>query len=980
MSNQELFLQLIGDEKDEAVAPLFMQHVLNRGMELIPDVIQTGIKKGQTLKAHIQNVMCFSYQLADILEISDSDKTDMTAACYVHDLNKFPEYDGQSYTSIATSENVLKIINKLLLESEYDFDLSIEKIVSIIRGHSGHYHVDGGGLFAKQQYESKDKLTAIIQAADVLDLSHHFHEKDQKEKALRILNGQIRDFQFEYTWHYFTDNRGIYTNLIHNSIADIYREKRAVPLLFYPEGIWYLVSKGSQVSVLPYDVVRQLNQEIDKMSLKDPSKSLSYAKVGFKFSQNPFELGLSADTIMDILVEAITNRKDKVYTDKYQAVNSESGKKCLKTYKTWMEKSNKRAADMKKAQTSLEKILNQHNLEMNFQENDERFQNLPANKKEKIQKGMLKYLQLKEEVDLENRFVSESFWESEPQNLFYCDPDVLRCGDLTGSFALLLGNHGGFDSDDAWGYAAEKAGIVTSRYPELRFFNTQSDRGFRIGAILHENGIDFDTVRQQYSEFINEIIKNQQGNGGQHTADPEFVEYIETNLMTCNSEIKISDSNFKKYIKSNHKQCCHCGGGVGIEWMAGNIPKGIKPQLFSNRLKGGGGEPKRNVCKICMQSFLVEKIVNERYQNHYYLHLFADGGEHSSHAEPGVFLESLKNGLTMLQSADCRSFFIQPGKIIKDYLDEKIPRIYGSPKKQWGMLVPKFSQCIGGQITVGINSPGENDSARFVFALSHLLIICNRFNLRGIMTKSSIPPLKADEFNKIFVDNIPLPFRALVPENNFDPEGTRRLWKHLSCVYGIRNTYDMIEDKEIGNIAETLYDKSGLELIYHVKKAYSKKERLKDYSPWKKAWPYLIPFIQEERLMPIKKLAEIALKNHFHGKTWKETSQAKPLDLAFDALAKHREPESEEDLKMVILHDVTRGLERLSSSGSLGKEKYAAVKEFVNTFFNQIFKQRYKSDKNKMIKDQKRIRAAFLAYLDVLRDNLTTEKQGGNND
>ncbi|MEZ4529255.1 MAG: hypothetical protein R2941_25375 [Desulfobacterales bacterium] len=315
----------------------------------------------------------------------------------------------------------------------------------------------------------------------------------------------------------------------------------------------------------------------------------------------------------------------------------------------------------------------------------------------------------------------------------------------------------------------------------------------------------------------------------------------------------------------------------------------------------------------------------------------------------------------------------------REYLEEKISALAGEPKKKWGMLIPKFPQSIGGQISIGINSPGDNDSTRFLFALSHFLLLCRRFRLRGIMSKSSIPVLKPDEFQTFYIDHIPLSFRALIPENNHNTENAARLWVRFTSLYGLRNTYNLIDDDEIAKIARTLYDESGLELFWHLHKSYNASKQTKEYKPWKQAWNYVTQFIQEEKLMPIKKLAEIALKNHFHGDSWKETSQAKPIDLAFDALAKHKEPENEEDLNMVILHDVTRGLERLSSSGSLGKDRYDAVKEFVEIFFHPLFKERYKADANKMMKDQRRIRAAFLGYLTVLRDNLKNEKQGGNN-
>ena len=119
--------------------------------------------------------------------------------------------------------------------------------------------------------------------------------------------------------------------------------------------------------------------------------------------------------------------------------------------------------------------------------------------------------------------------------------------------------------------------------------------------------------------------------------------------------------------------------------------------------------------------------------------------------------------------------------------------------------------------------------------------------------------------------------------------------------------------------------------------------------------------------MPIKKLAQIAFENHFHGKTWKDTSQAKPLDLAFDSLEKF-DPryESEEDLEMIILQNVTKGLERVLTY-QMSKERRANIANFVAVFFNDLFKGKYQGNKTKIEGNRNRIRSAFLAYQTVMR-------------
>jgi hypothetical protein len=534
----------------------------------------------------------------------------------------------------------------------------------------------------------------------------------------------------------------------------------------------------------------------------------------------------------------------------------------------------------------------------------------------------------------------------------------------------------GISSEDAWQLAAEKAGLTSEQCAELRFFDVQSDRGFRIASLLNEKTTNFLTVGERYKNYLetkwDRFALEKEPNH-------ELIRYISANFRTPDQELRPDVIILHDYIESGNKQCSHCGGKGGIVCEAGKLPKGIKPQLFSNRLMGGNtSKVKRNVCEICQKSFLVEKLMCDTYENHYYLHLFADGGEHSSHAEPGVFLESLKQSIRNLQRTDCRCFLIQPNEILKNFLKNQDPIIHGKLTKKWGLIVPKFSESIGGQISIGINPPGgkeANDSIRFLFALFHLLLITNHFNLRGILGKSSIPSLKPDEFGSLFIEHVPLSFKALIPENVLSHQKAESLWYKFKSIYGLRNTYNKIDEKEIVKIAKMLFDETGLDLFNFLRKAYGKTDRIKKFPPWAQAWPYLKQFIQEDYLMPIKKMAEIALKNHFHGKSFKETSQAKPLDLAFDAISKHHPPESLEDLKMIVLHDVTRGLERLSSSGSLGKDRYNAAKDFVETFFNEIFSVRYKSDKNRLIKDKRRIRSAFIGYLNVLRDELKNESK-----
>ncbi|MEZ4528481.1 MAG: hypothetical protein R2941_21415, partial [Desulfobacterales bacterium] len=442
-------------------------------------------------------------------------------------------------------------------------------------------------------------------------------------------------------------------------------------MLIYPEGVWYLIEKGKEPKVTVQNLARHLQNKIDRMSVSDTSKLLQEAKgVGFKFTQNPFALGMSAKEVVNLWENRIMDSKDKSFQDKYEKMVSESPKKCFSGYKKWMKESEKRLAAEAKAQKNLEKALQQSGLPSDFTEADEVFLKLPEKKKESIRKKHNEYEKIRKEISMENGFASAPLWESEPENLFSSDLNVLRAGKLVGSLPYLLIEHLGFDSETAWNLAAEQAGISCTDYPELMFFDRQSDRGFRTAVILDKNGIDFNTITERYTAFLASLCET--GNDPAEKDNTEISDYISAHLRQKYGNMQTDRNILKKYMESNHKQCCHCGGGYGSKLDKGNIPQKIKLQYFSNRLKGGSGDPVRNACEICRQNFLIEKLFHETYENHYYLHLFADGGEYSSHAEPGIFLDALKNGIMALQSTDCRSFFIQHGKLVREYLEEKI--------------------------------------------------------------------------------------------------------------------------------------------------------------------------------------------------------------------------------------------------------------------------------------------------------------------
>ena len=80
-------------------------------------------------------------------------------------------------------------------------------------------------------------LVPIIRGMDVIDLSKSLEERAKKQDFLKEINS-ISEIQYKFVYHKVSEQRGIFTNLIHNEIAlFLEREKQLLPLCYYPEGI-----------------------------------------------------------------------------------------------------------------------------------------------------------------------------------------------------------------------------------------------------------------------------------------------------------------------------------------------------------------------------------------------------------------------------------------------------------------------------------------------------------------------------------------------------------------------------------------------------------------------------------------------------------------------------------------------------------------------------------------------------------------------
>lgn len=251
----------------------YIRSIANGGLTRYRRLIQWGNKDGQPLYAHVTDLVFTFARLADLFDLPATEQRVMLLALSAHDINKVAEGDLKKlrFADLASNDIVAEELVKLGADDFFsDWRTYLSDIVALIRAHSDHFHHSGELLLARpvqtQRYALGDRvqqLTHLIKGLDALDLSHDLEERQHKATFLSHLNA-FSATQYEFIYHVMAEQRGILTNVIHNRIAEyMARQKGAQPLLYYPDGVVYLVQRGMTQAIDQTDLHQIAKQVAD---------------------------------------------------------------------------------------------------------------------------------------------------------------------------------------------------------------------------------------------------------------------------------------------------------------------------------------------------------------------------------------------------------------------------------------------------------------------------------------------------------------------------------------------------------------------------------------------------------------------------------------------------------------------------------------------------------------------------------------------
>lgn len=933
-------LALLIGKDESSVLKDYVEIVANEGLLPYKSVIQYGKKAGESLYTHVLNGIFVLEQLRPALGIGDLEARVLFTAFTIHDLNKTMD-DRRSYGKLAVGENIAAEIERLRLDRFFPaYEDYLEDIVTLIRAHSAHHHHDGASLV--RSYDpyglGRDRVEALkhlIRAADAIDLSHTLDEQKHKDDFLFHLN-TFSDVQYEFCIHLLTEDRGLLSNTVHNAIVEHLREEYdLIPLLFYPDGVAYLMSKGRDLSLTEQDegqIGKRIAAAISEMTRNKLPDFVESKPGGIKIMPKCLDLGLPFADIWHVVYGKVQTRNLNVAT----------------------------IAD--KARGRAERDL---------------------------AKNAQAYPETAERV--------QAILETE-EPVTATEEATLRLGELTRAYYIFVKEYFAGEVDDPWQYVYELLELPQARWPVYEYFNALWDRAYVLAR-------DISLPEQEvYRRFETDGARLLSQKGSEDPKVALFTSYVQRYVVFFGGTKRPEFPQYlTHYVEHQHKQCVTCSSRFPTDkWMSGDVRDDITVQAFSNRLRGGPGDPKKNVCALCRLQFLLEKLNYPpvRGEKITYLHLFP----YSFLTAP--FIQGLWTGIQRLTRENLveRALFMHSWDAVEALGADRPLRLdfaaltrTGKPHS-YGLYLPRYSATVGNRIIFPMNPAGSNDTERFLFALWNGMLLQRHFGCKVLLSDAPVSPLDKSAFHDLYVANAPLACRGLIRENDYAEyhDGTTekgtlpRLWEqvqHLFALSRLVRSPDTRRNEQVALVRAM--GGAPLDIFYAAEKLLEARVSDREWPLIRlsqRAFPHVDALCHSiggtsmtKLSKALQRLAEIAWKGGLRGRSLRKNSLMAPLDEIFKKLGHHSEAADMEMLRAATIEDIFEHLERIADQTYRpGRKKWDATQAFVNGFFQEIYEGVYGGKLQKLLADEKLLRSAYMFYIreQIPRKNAETQDEG----
>lgn len=945
---KNIYLKFSGPPDD--VLGDYINHIANAGLTRYRRIVQWGNKDGQPLYAHVIDLVFTFARLAETLRLTPIEQRVVMLALSAHDINKVLGEDRPlRFADQAQPAQVGPELERLGADGFFPaWREYIEDICALIRAHGGHYHHAGILLDIRKTQDERfalggervRQLSKLMKAFDTLDLSHTLNEQQHKQSFISHLNG-FSDTQYQLVSHTIAEQRGILSNALHNRIAEfMQRKKQAQPLLYYPDGVVYLVEQGRSVQVTDDDYRQIAEKFADFLEKQIRGKWRSFIEAGnqgVKVNDKCLELGVPfADMWQE--VDNIIQGKNYAALDDME---SKARKRSLESVNTTQSP----AADLVRAKLAGERLL-------------------PTTK---IQ------LRLGELIRTYYIFLSKHLKKQvkEPWTRIY---DLLAiAGETRAVYNFFEINY-----DRAY----LVAGDLTLSYDDV-FQKIVGDGSQLLGDKVVESvwtPIFVDYVRQQVqfsfqmppaNELLGHLQRYVQNNHRQSAYGSTTFETEEwfsgdvpdtISVQQFSNRLAVAPRDPKKFVDPI-----------------------TKAQFLLEKISYVPG-------------YSSKKKPNITYYLHIYPHAFF------SDAYLRMWRDTIENlANTYLADEKLNALFLKTDDTLRDlFAGADRVELVASAANSNGLPLPGAPELLGNLLIWPLNAPGDNDTTCFWYAFTCAIAMHHFVGGRVVLTRSAVPILSAEEAAnyEIFTDEIPLSLNSLLRENGYDYKGlsesdyTRstlsRLEKQLGALYniyrGVRSDGD-----ELLPLIRSLND--GPLGIYFATERFLLKRIKNDKKAKSPEWLTIqlaqtlandLRAITTEQggdkvNETIQKLAQLAWDGNLRGQSSEKSYPTKnalmmPIDHCFEGIQGWQEPQDKETIRAVAANNIFEYLWRIRDQNMIGESTRRKIKTFVDVFVDELFSTVYRENRARLLNDEKLIRSAFLFHIRELLAKRSAEK------
>ncbi len=791
----------------------YIEHVANKKLLIYKSIIHTGGKVGESLWAHILNLVTIIEQLRTTFALNGNEMRCLFLALTVHDINKLNEYGKLSsgrdakYSVAAKMEHLRAELKAL--EIEYFFPQWEEYIYDIKYLADAHQEKSPQNSSHDQVHVEQCKLDEerlegplyhLMKVADVSDNSHSGEYLARDEKHIRdklsfhvnaALSSIAHRRRYRLVGHRLAELRGLLTNGIHNELVsfliETYGKEACIDVLYHPEGVDYLLDTKVSFAWSAQErrqLAQRIGQKFAQMQADRLTEFIKAKPSGITVGAEALESGAPIAIILDCVTNTVRRKQYKA---------------------EWREERNALVRG------DLTGFLHRPDVD------------------EALKEQVLRVL--------------------ETADLVSPDPVVLKRGEFVMAYRNFLKDHRDEQlkavKQDAWERAyrlfhlpeiSDALYRLTDPYRRAYFLardlpTLSLDEMQEVALADLESLAEQAAAQTQRKGKATHVLASSEDEHPEEAAQPFdstfLVDYLERNLQMWDSQpnalLQPHAVNFRdtlrRYTDSSRpdRQCCYCGSALQAEeWMAVQVPTSIGVQSFSNRLEGGSArEPKRNVCAVCRTQFILEKLAWEAHRDKqgkelatFYLHLFP----YSCFTAPllHAWWQSIKqvreveNATSLL--LDTQDYLLQwhdhPEYFESwqaDYLSFQ-EKIRYTARRQEGLGIPLYSEAVSNTPVLPLIASGTTGSLQFLFALEKTVVLTRWFDCRLLLSRLPTPLLNlaneklGDEPVALLVESVPSSMNWLLPHNALTREGVKQLCQRLGALHAIAR--ELVADED----------------------------------------------------------------------------------------------------------------------------------------------------------------------------------------